>query len=517
MSVSFDEYGFFNGVWEFNQVNWAKMMSPTVPDGVMGGIGDELQVWADSSGMMVHVKTGECRVRGHRGSLESPVNLTIAAADSVNPRIDLVVARVTYGSPSTMVLDVLTGTAAEEPVVPEVTQVAGDTWEIALATVTVPANVTSIVTGDVTDYRYVYSGSSISSVMLKNGESTDLQKGELVILKEGEANTVVRCGLNDAPIGVVETNTIAAGGAGNIQTVSGAQVEIKCDTDAVSVGDTLIPSTTAGQARTGGGYGAGYALEAKEAGAVGNVKAILAVMSHLRNPNRWYLVDGLTEENVVAAYKFKGVATEQEALTNVNEGTAYALSATGVTWTTGKGLYFPATVNCYINNTELVNQKASIVSCAFGYSDMSTGSVATAGCILNGSGEGAGMKYLFAKGGWYNNVSSANEKVYLNHAMPTSSSNGKIKQSGNVTATGCLACDWSTFKMWRDGLTLSLTAGSRSGYYPTYFNAWTNARVFTTPTTALARGTMYLSALVFYNTVLTDAQHVQLANQINAL
>ena len=151
MSVSFDEYGFFNGVWEFNQVNWAKMMSPTVPDGVMGGIGDELQVWADSSGMMVHVKTGECRVRGHRGSLESPVNLTVAAADSVNPRIDLVVARVTYGSPSTMVLDVLTGTAAEEPVVPEVTQVAGDTWEIALASVKVIAGTTSIVAGDVSD------------------------------------------------------------------------------------------------------------------------------------------------------------------------------------------------------------------------------------------------------------------------------------------------------------------------------------------------------------------------------
>ena len=508
MSVSFDEYGFFNGVWEFNQVNWAKMMAPTVPDGVIGGIGDELQVWGDSSGMMVHVKTGECRVRGHRGSLESPVNLTIAAADSVNPRIDLVVARVKYGSPSTMVLDVLTGTAAEEPVVPEVTQVAGDTWEIALASVKVIAGTTSIVAGDVSDYRYVYSGSGVGAVKLKNGEADDLSKGELVIMSETEANTVVRCGLNDAPIGVVETNTIASGATGNIQTISGAQVEIKCDTDAVSVGDTLIPSTTAGQARTGGGYGAGYALEAKEAGAVGNVKAILAVMSHLRNPNRWYLVDGLTEENVVAAYRFKGVATEQEALTNVNEGTAYPLTVTGnVTWTAGKGLYF-TTTGTYANNTSLVGMRDSILSCAFGYSDLEAGSVAGPGVFIGASSAG-GNKFLVSKG-----ARAATSPIYYYHVMPSAmTSNAPSAITGELHASGTLACDWVNCKLRHDGLQQSTTTTTNwsSSAYPAEC-------VFAAPSySSLAVGTMYLSALVFYNCVLTDAQHVQLANQINAL
>jgi hypothetical protein len=508
MSVSFDEYGFFNGVWEFNQVNWAKMMSPTVPDGVMGGIGNELQVWADSSGMMVHVKTGECRVRGHRGSLESPVNLTIATADSVNPRIDLVVARVTYGSPSTMVLDVLTGTAAEEPVVPEVTQVAGDTWEIALASVKVIAGATSIVAGDVSDYRYVYSGSGVGAVKLKNGEADDLSKGELVIMKEDEANTVVRCGLNDAPIGVVETNTIAAGATGNIQTISGAQVEIKCDEDAVSVGDTLIPSTTAGQARTGGGYGAGYALEAKEAGAVGNVKAILAVM-YLRNKNQWYLMDGITEENVVVAYQFKGAESRESALKNINSGAVYPLTATDtVTWTTGKGLFFPADIDCYITNTELTNQHASIVACAFGYSDVSTGSVTTAGVALNRANP---YKYFAAMGGRYYN----SNYYYHGTSIPQSASTGDAKYMAPKNVGGVLACDWSAYKVWYNGLSQSLTNADnmqmRSGQ-------WTYPRVFTTCSYSdFKRGTMYLSALVFYNCVLTDAQHVQLANQINAL
>lgn len=512
MSVSFDEFGFFNNTWELNQVNWAKMFSPLVSDGVMAGIGGELQVYADSAGMTVHIRPGECRVRGHRGSLETNVNLSIATADSVNPRIDLVVARVTYGNPSSMVLDVLTGTPAEEPTVPEVTQTAGDVWEIPLAAVKVPANSTTVAAGDVSDYRYVYSGGGVGAVKLKNGESSDLQKGELVIMAEGEANTVMRCGLNDVPIGVVETNTISAGASGTIQTVSGAQVEIKCDTGAVQVGDTLIPSATAGQARRGGGYGAGFALEAKAAGAVGNVKSILAVLSPLRNPNRWYLVDGIDESNVVAAYKFKGVATVQEALTNVNEGTAYTLTKTdGVAWTTGKGLFFPATKNQNINNADLVAVGTTIISCAFGYSDMSTGNVVTAGCTLQASAKPP--RYLLAKGSV---GTSAGVPTYLGAAMPQSASSTNAKYKVHNTTEGCLSCDWSSYAMWMDGISQSLATVSN---YPTYNSMWYTGRVFTTANNvgSSTLGTMYLSALVFYNCSLTDAQNVQLANQINAL
>ncbi len=515
MSVPFSEYGFFNGTWEFNQVNWAKMFSPLVNDGVMAGIGGELEVYADSAGMTVHVRTGECRARGHRGSLETEANLPIAAADSVNPRLDMVVARVRYGSPSAMELDVLTGAPAEEPVLPELTQTAADVWEIPLATVKVAANTTTVAAADVSDYRYVYSGGGVGAVKLKNGESTDLQKGELVVMSFDEANTVVRCGLNEAPIGVVETNTIAAGATGNIQTISGAQVEIKCDADAVQVGDTLVPSATAGQARRGGGYGAGYALEAKAAGAVGNVKGILAVLSRLRNPNRWYLTDGITEENVVAAYRFKGAATLQEALTNINDGTEYVLAATsGITWTTGKGLFFPGVRAQYINSSALVGMSSSIWSCAFGYSDMSTGNVVTSGTTLAAAAT-TNPKYLLAKGSVHD---SGGNPTYLNSAIPQSASKYYPKHNANVTERGCLSCDWSAYKMWRDGLAQSTTSNNSS--YPTYNAGWTTGRVFTTTTqtnSTIVRGTMYLSALVFYNCVLTDTQHAQLAEQINAL
>ena len=511
MSETFDSFSWFDGseMTPLDQTTWADYWKGVIPDGVVQDVGNEMRTFSNSTGLYVYVDTGACMVDNHRGVVQTMKTLPIVTPDPDLDRIDVVVARAVYGNEneSTMCLDILTGTADADPVAPEITQSTGATYEVKLAEVRVPAGAVTIAAENVSDFRNVFSGGGVGAVKMKNGEADPLSKGELVIMSETEANTVMRCGLNDAPIGVVMNESISAGAIGNVQTISGAQVEIKCDTDAVSVGDTLIPSTTAGQARTGGGYGAGYALEAKEAGAVGNVKAILAVMSHLRNPNRWYLVDGITEENVVAAYKFKGVATEQEALTNVNEGTEYALTVTGAgTWTTGKGLFFPATVNCYINNTELVNQAGSIVSCAFGYSDMSTGSVVTAGTVINQYG-----RFLIAKGGLY---ASSSAKYYKTLAPNAYGSGASSRQTASVHAEGVLASDWTNLKVWYNGLEQSQTT---TGVAFTG-NGWTSGRVFTTCTsTSLARGTMYLSALVFYNTVLTDTQHVQLANQINAL
>ncbi|MBQ6508083.1 MAG: hypothetical protein IJI07_01295 [Flexilinea sp.] len=155
-SVAFDPYGFFNQKWPLNQVNWAAYFSPTIPDGIMSGIGNEMEVYANSSGMNVRVKTGECRVRSHRGLISAETALDIEAADATYNRYDLVVARVTYGSPSTMVVTVKTGTANAAPEVPALTQTAGDVWEIPLAVVSVTAAAVTIAATDVTDKRFVY-------------------------------------------------------------------------------------------------------------------------------------------------------------------------------------------------------------------------------------------------------------------------------------------------------------------------------------------------------------------------
>lgn len=161
-TVDFNTIGFFNSILPLNQTNWASYFAPTIPDGVIEGIGNEMEVYANSSGMYVYVKTGECRVRSHRGVLASEATLDIAAADLAYARYDLVVARVTYGNPPTMVIAVKTGTPAANPLIPKPTQNAGDVWEIPLATINIAANAVTIAEGDVIDNRCVYILSGVS-------------------------------------------------------------------------------------------------------------------------------------------------------------------------------------------------------------------------------------------------------------------------------------------------------------------------------------------------------------------
>jgi hypothetical protein len=226
--------------------------------------------------------------------------------------------------------------------------------------------------------------------------------------------------------------------------------------------------------------------------------------------DKWYLVDGIMEENVIAAYRFKGMASMDAALQNVNLNGSYPLDAVGITFVTDKGLFFPASINKYINSTSLINQKSSIITCAFGYSDMDTGKVGTAGTFISATSP---WKYLWAKCGRMWNPESP-QYGYYNHTMPRESSNGYLKQSSSIHTEGCLACDWSKYRMWYNGAEQSMSNASIG----TWGIGAPNGRVFSTPSqSGVSCGSMYLSALVYYNVVLTNSQHIQLANQINSL
>ena len=163
-TVNFNVIGFFNSILPLNQTNWASYFAPSIPDGIVAGIDDEMQVFGNSSGMYVYVKTGECRCRSHRGVISAQATLDIAPADLTYDRIDLVVARVTYGNPSTMEITVKTGTPAATPSVPALTQIAGETWEIPLAEVTVGTGVVTITAGNVKDRRYVYQPGGVGAI-----------------------------------------------------------------------------------------------------------------------------------------------------------------------------------------------------------------------------------------------------------------------------------------------------------------------------------------------------------------
>lgn len=163
-SVNFSTIGFLNDQWPLSEINWATYFSPAVPDGIIAGIDSELAVDATSTGMNVRVQPGECRIRSHRGALSANATVDIAASHKTYPRIDLIVARVTYGNPSTMVITSKKGTPAANPVCPTVTQTAGSVWEIPLAEVYIPSKAVTISADNVTDRRYVYQTSGTAAI-----------------------------------------------------------------------------------------------------------------------------------------------------------------------------------------------------------------------------------------------------------------------------------------------------------------------------------------------------------------
>lgn len=168
-TVDFNTIGFFNSIMPLNQTNWASYFGPIIPDGVIAGVGEEMDVYADSSGMHVFVKTGECRVRSHMGILSEIATLDVAPADPSYSRADLVVARVTYGNPSTMELAIKTGVPSADwpwnP--PEPTKIAGDVWEMPLADIFVANGSTTITNDNINTipYRYVYNPSENPSFL----------------------------------------------------------------------------------------------------------------------------------------------------------------------------------------------------------------------------------------------------------------------------------------------------------------------------------------------------------------
>lgn len=132
---------------QFSQ--WAR----NIGEGVKGSSGGtELKPFGDSSGMNVKVYAGQSMVRGHYYISTATETLTIAASNSTNPRIDAVVLELDPTANS-IVLKVLTGTAAVSPVAPTLTQTDAGIYQQLLGLVAVAAATGLITAGNVTDSR----------------------------------------------------------------------------------------------------------------------------------------------------------------------------------------------------------------------------------------------------------------------------------------------------------------------------------------------------------------------------
>lgn len=141
---------------QFSQ--WAR----NIGEGVKGSSGGtELKPFGDSTGMNIKVYAGQAMVRGHYYVSTATETLVIANSDPTNPRIDSVVLELDPAA-NTILLKVLTGTAASSPVAPTLTQTDAGIWQQRLGNVAVAAGAGLISAGNVTDLRSFLGTTSIA-------------------------------------------------------------------------------------------------------------------------------------------------------------------------------------------------------------------------------------------------------------------------------------------------------------------------------------------------------------------
>lgn len=207
-----------------------------VPSGVFPGLG-AMQVSA-GSGMAATVAAGYCCVASSSSSLQggyifglmTSASLTVAAADTVNPRTDLIVAFVADNgdSSSFSAVEIITGTPASPPVAP-----TAPANSLTLASVTIPANVVSVASGTITDLRaYVVAPGGILPIANAAAAPAvpasqfmfNLATGQLVQGTGTAGSVSVPSVLKWVPQLATVTSTVHAASSGALTTVASVSV-----------------------------------------------------------------------------------------------------------------------------------------------------------------------------------------------------------------------------------------------------------------------------------------------------
>ena len=144
---------FANGQY-YTQPDFAKLMSDSMGNGYVKGVRDELVVSAtDPTTMSITVGLGRGYIQGYSFDVEDTVYpVEISPADSNNPRIDRIVARLSVTANKNITLISLSGTPEASPTAPPLLRTS-ETYDISLAQVYVGAGVTSITSENITDER----------------------------------------------------------------------------------------------------------------------------------------------------------------------------------------------------------------------------------------------------------------------------------------------------------------------------------------------------------------------------
>lgn len=244
----------------YSSTNWRQVWSQamafagdTANYGPLRGVGSELAVTATSPvSNQVTLGTGAALVQGAWYYNSASANITIQANGSGNPRIDLIVLQVDYVA-QTVRYATLQGTPAVSPAIPNLTQSAGTLWEIPLAQIAVVSGFATIASTDITDRREYANIPNAQGMAALNQSASILQKGSVVVYTTGSSGgdpidvTTSTTQGSQLACGIIESRAAASGGAARIITRGVTLVLVD---SAVAIGDNLINSTTAGQAKT---------------------------------------------------------------------------------------------------------------------------------------------------------------------------------------------------------------------------------------------------------------------------
>ena len=148
-----EKSGFFNssgGDRVYSATDFAAYFGKLVSNGIFYAIATNLQV-TPGNGMAVSVAAGSAWINGYSYENTDALELNLATASGVNPRIDRIVVRFSAVD-RRIYLAVLTGTPTEVPVAPTLTR-TNDTYELGIADILVPKGSVTISALSITDTR----------------------------------------------------------------------------------------------------------------------------------------------------------------------------------------------------------------------------------------------------------------------------------------------------------------------------------------------------------------------------
>lgn len=132
---------------DVTEETWRNFMKHVLDTGPLANVLNEFELYADSSGMQVKVRSGEAWMQGHWGTKATETTLPIDANSSGGTRTDRAVLRADFVN-NRLELDILKGT----PGVVAVTQNTS-IWEVSLGQISVANGAVTIAAGNITDER----------------------------------------------------------------------------------------------------------------------------------------------------------------------------------------------------------------------------------------------------------------------------------------------------------------------------------------------------------------------------